>query len=182
MKYTNLTLNDLSVNIRLSSFEKENAGEYHVVIEGNNTLLNAETQYANIENALKYLSVNVLSANVSLVLKRFFTSDAVNHEACLKNGENSDVAVSIVQQPPLSGAKVSLWAYFVENAQVKSNGENAIEMKHSSYRHLFDMQLHNHNKDEFAQTEEIFNNYTLKLKSENCTLADNAVRTWIFVQ
>lgn len=182
MKYTTLILNDLFVNIRLSSFEKENTSEYHAVIEGNNTLLSAETQYVNIENALKHLTENVLPENVALVLKRYFVSDAVNHEAYLKNEKNGHVAVSIVQQPPLSGAKVSLWAYFVENAQITPNGENAIMMEHSVYRHLFDMQLHNHNENEFEQTEAIFNDYTGKLRQHGCTLAGNAIRTWIFVQ
>ncbi|GHT71183.1 hypothetical protein FACS1894155_01080 [Bacteroidia bacterium] len=182
MKYTTLILNDLFVNIRLSSFEKENAGEYHAVIECNDTLLKAEKQYDNIETALKHLAEKILPCKATLVLKRWFVSDAFNHKAFLKNEKEKNVAVSIVQQPPLSGSKTVLWAYFVENTQVSNNGENAVVMQRSAYRHLFDMQLYSHNNDEFAQTEEIFNNYTNKLKQQGCTLGDNAIRTWIFVQ
>ena len=178
MTYKAITLNNLSVNIRLSSFDKE----HHAFIEGGDTLLNAETQYANIENALRSLAEKNLPRTATLVLKRYFASDAVNHETFLKKEKPANVAVSIVQQPPLSGAKVALWAYWVENAQVDENGENAVAMRHSAYNHLFDMQLHSHGSDEFAQTEEIFNHYSQKLKSEACTLADHAVRTWIFVQ
>ena len=182
MKYKTLTLNDLSVNICLSSFEKENASEYHAMIEGNDALLTAETQYANIENALKHLAEKVLQCKAALVLKRYFVSDAINHAAFLKNGENERTAISIVQQPPLNGTKVSLWAYFVENARITANGENAIVMEHSAYRHLFDMQLHSRNSSEFIQTEEIIYHYTNKLNRQGYTLADNVIRTWIFVQ
>jgi len=182
MKYTTLIVNDLSIRIRLSSFEKENAGEYHAIIEGSNTLLNAEKQYANIEKALEYLIEKKLPSTATLVLKRWFMSDAINHKAFLKDGKGGNVAVSIVQQPPLSSTKAILWAYFVDNAHLSNNGENAVVMQHSAYRHLFDMQLHSHAKDEFGQTEEIFGNYTNKLEHQGCTLAGNTIRTWIFVQ
>ena len=182
MKYTIVTLNDLSINIRLSSFEKENASEFHAIIEGNDTLLNVEKQYVNIENALKHLVENILPDTATPVLKRWFVSDAVNHKAFLQNEKNDNVAISVVQQPPLSGAKAALWVYFVENAQVSNNGENAIVMERSAYKHLFDMQLHSHGENEFIQTKEIFNSYTDKLKQQDCTLVDNAIRTWIFVQ
>ena len=182
MKYTNLLLNDLSVSIRFSSFEKENAGEYHAMIEGNEALLSAETQYANIEKALKHLAGKILPRRATLVLKRYFVSDAVNHAAFLTNEGNELAAVSIVQQPPLNGTKVSLWAYFVENAKITANGENAVVMEHSAYRHLFDMQLHSHSSSEFIQTEGIIGHYTGKLNRQGCTLADNTIRTWVFVQ
>ena len=182
MKYTTLKLNDLFVDIRLSSFEKENASEFHAMIEGNNTLLDVEKQYTNIEYALKHLVENILPYTATPVLKRWFVSDAVNHKTFLQNENDNNIAVSVVQQPPLSGAKVALWVYFAENVQVSNNGENAIVMERPAYKHLFDMQLHSHGENEFVQTEEIFNSYTEKLKQQGCTLADNAVRTWIFVQ
>ncbi len=180
VKYTTLSLNDLSVRIRLSSFEKGNAGEYHAIIEGNNALLNTGMQYTNIENALKHLSGKILPPATVPVMKRWFVSDAVNHRAFLQNEKN--VAVSVVQQPPLNDTKVALWVYFVENAQVSNNGENAVVMEHSTYRHLFDMQLHSRQPDEFIQTESIMNDYAGRLRLQDCTLLDNAIRTWIFVQ
>jgi enamine deaminase RidA (YjgF/YER057c/UK114 family) len=182
MKYTTITLNDLSVCIRLSSFDMVNAGEYHAMIEGNNTLLSADMQYANMECALKCLAEKMLPANVTLVMKRYFVSDAVNHEVFLQNAENERIAVSVVQQPPLNGTKVSLWVYFAENARIVPNGENAVVMEHSGYRHLYDMQQHNHNPSEFTQTEDIIYHYSDKLIRQNCTLANNVIRTWIFVQ
>ncbi|MDR2887665.1 MAG: hypothetical protein LBV26_06675 [Bacteroidales bacterium] len=182
MKHTTILLNNLSVSIRFSSFERNSAGEYHAFIEGSNMLLNAETQYANIGKALKHLAAEILPASATLVLKRYFVSDAVNHEPFLRNAGSTHAAVSVVQQPPVNGAKVALWAYFVENATVTPNGENAIAMERSAYRHLFDMQMHNHKPCEFMQTEAILCHYTGKLQNDGCTLAANAIRTWIYVQ
>ncbi|MDR0511090.1 MAG: hypothetical protein LBH06_08365 [Rikenellaceae bacterium] len=181
MKYSKPTPPDLPVEVRLSAFERENAGEYHLIMEGNDMLLCAEAQYANIEKALKHLTENILPADAVPVLKRWLVSDAVNHETLLKR-VNGAAATSVVQQPPLSGAKVALWAWFVQGAQLSRTGENSVAMRRSACRHLFDMQMHSHGRDEFAQTEEIFENYTGRLRAEGCTLADNALRTWIFVQ
>ncbi|MDR2425191.1 MAG: hypothetical protein LBD59_10795 [Prevotellaceae bacterium] len=182
MRYKEIISRNLSVNIRLSSFERENAGEHHAFIEGNDTLLNANTQYANIEEAIRSIAEENFPHTATLVMKRYFVSDAVNHESLLHREKSANVAVSIVQQAPLSGAKVALWAYWVENARVNENGENSVVMQHSAYSHLLDMQMHSHGNDEFAQTEDVFTKYTQKLKNAGCSLADNAVRTWIFVQ
>ena len=182
MKHQTITFNDLSVNVRLSAFENGGAGEYHAVVEGGNPLLDAQTQFANIESALARLARQTLPPQAALVLKRWLVSDAVNHAACLVGGSNGNAVVSVVQQPPLSGAKAALWAYWVQNAQVVRTGGNSIAVERSAYRHLFDMQMHSHGKDEFVQTQEIFGSYTNGLRRQGCTLANNAVRTWIFVQ
>jgi enamine deaminase RidA (YjgF/YER057c/UK114 family) len=186
MKYIEIQYKELSVNIKLSLFDEIGVGEYHAILESNDTNLNAETQYTNLANALVALQ-NELPENATLTLKRYFVSDALNHAPLLPKEEKA--AVSIVQQPALSGAKVTLWAYFIENANIQSNGENAIIAERTNYRHLFNMQLHNHSKDEFAQTEEIFNEYSKKLSSYGRaainrapTLANNCIRTWIYVQ
>lgn len=176
MKYTSLLSDSSPVSIRFSSFK----GEHHAIIESNNALLSAETQYSEIEQALRHLTKHVLPRTATPVLKRWFVSDAVNHRAFIPKEEN--VAVSIVQQPPLNGTKAALWAYFVENAHVAPNGKNAIAMKHSTYTHLFDTQMHSHNPDELTQTGEILHHYNNKLLSRGCTLAGNALRTWFFVQ
>jgi enamine deaminase RidA (YjgF/YER057c/UK114 family) len=180
MKYTTITLDDISVRIRLAAFEKRGSGEFHAMIEGIDPHLPAAAQYANMAAAIEHLTKTVLPEKSALVLKRWFVSDAANHEFFLRDA--GDVAISIVQQPPLNGTKVSMWAWFVEGAHVASNGENGVVMEHGAYRHLLDMQQHNHNPSEFTQTEEIFYDYVERLNARDLTLAGNAVRTWIFVQ
>ncbi|MDR1517231.1 MAG: hypothetical protein LBS52_03885 [Dysgonamonadaceae bacterium] len=162
MKYTEINYPDLFVKVKLSQFDKE----YHAIIEGNNTRLNAATQYANMENAVGALQ-NELPVGSKLIFKRYFVSDAINHAPLLPISDT--VTTSIVQQPPLNGTKVTLWAYFVENSN-------------PHYKHIFHTQLHNHSEDEFTQTEEIFEAYHSELKKQRLSLADNCIRTWIFVQ
>ena len=174
MRYQELNYNE--VNIKLSLFDNE----CHAIIEGNNTRLDAETQYENIANAVGALHTTPLLKGATLVFKRYFVSDALNHAPLLPKEEKA--AVSIVQQPPLNGTKVALWAYFVENADIHSIGENAMIAERANYRHLFNTQLHNHSKDEFAQTEEIFQTYNKELEKQLLTIKNNCIRTWIYVQ
>ena len=167
------------VGVRLSIFDAGGANEYHAMLEIHDTALDAAAQYRNMAQALTNLQ-SILPPNAALVLKRYFVSDVVNQAPLIPEEDN--VAVSIVQQPPLNGSKLSVWAYWICGASIRSNGKHAIIAERPNYRHLFDMQLHNNNPGEFIQTEGIIYNYTTKLNGQGCTLAGNAIRTWIFVQ
>ncbi|GHV11307.1 hypothetical protein FACS1894162_6630 [Bacteroidia bacterium] len=203
MKHTKIEWKDLSATAEVSVFETANGvSEYHAMISLNNPQDDAETQYRNIETAIDRLqlgrhcecneaiqtdrdSAGLLHSVrndgcATLVLKRYFVSDAINHAVLLKKDEN--VAISIVQQPPLNGTKVAVWAYWVENCTVKSNGEDAVIMERPNYKHLYNMQLHSHGEDEYIQTLEIFKNYTQELENQHCSLKANTIRTWIYVQ
>ncbi len=173
MNYKEIKSSD--INIKLSAFN----GEYHAIIEGTNPMLDTETQYANIRNALASLQ-NQLPENATLVFKRYFVSDAFNQASLLPKAEYS--VVSIVQQPPLNNTKGALWAYFVEDTTIKNNGENAVIAERTHYSHFFNTQLHSHHKDEFTQTEDIFKKYTSELTRHHLTLKDHCIRTWIYVQ
>lgn len=182
MKYNALTFSDLSVRACLSSSETAGAREFHAMIEGTDPFLNAARQYASVESALRRIHDEVLPSGSVMVLKRYFVSDAVNHAEFLSDAREQPVAISVVQQPPLGGMKVALWAYFVEGARMIPHRENAIVMEHSSYRHLFDMQMHSHGLYEVDQTADIFSRYISTLREQGCTIAGNTIRTWIFVQ
>jgi enamine deaminase RidA (YjgF/YER057c/UK114 family) len=188
MKHSTLSLDDLCVRIRLSSFEKAGAGEYHVMIEGTDARLNTAAQFANMAGALNRLVGGILPAGAVPVLERWFLSDAANQgeflRAALQEGSTTDTrAVSIVGQSPLNGTRVSLWCWFVEGAHaISGDGKSGVSFKHSSYRHLLDTGLHSHTRGEEAQTEDIFRNYNATLRRQGLTLAKNVIRTWIFIQ
>ncbi|MDR2690817.1 MAG: hypothetical protein LBB73_00710 [Dysgonamonadaceae bacterium] len=179
MEYKTIEYEELAIRVRLSVFDGKGAGEYHAIVENRNNALDAETQYRHIAQALSAVQ-SALPANAVPVLKRYFVSDAVNHASLLPKGEN--VAISIVQQPPLNGSKVSVWAYWACDVIIRPNGENAVIAERPAYKHLFNMQLHSRNVDEFAQTEEIFQTYGKELAGCRLSLKDNAVRTWIYVR
>ena len=179
MEYKIIEYKELSVSVQLSIFDGKGANEYHATVENRDNTLDAETQYRHIAQALSAVQ-SILPANAVPVLKRYFVSDAVNHAPLLPKEENA--AISVVQQPPLNGTKASVWAYWICDAVIRPNGENAVIAERPAYRHLFNMQLHSHGKDEFAQTEQIFQAYGEALARRRLSLKDNAIRTWIYVQ
>ena len=182
MKHTYLKWDDLAINVAISSFTcSSEANEFHTIIQSTNKTLNAETQYKNIELAIDRLKNTELPENTALVLKRYFVSDAVNQADFLnKNSEN--VAVSIIQQPPLNGTKVSVWAYFVSDSKVYTDEQGTTVLERPHFKHLYNTQLQKALNDEYAETEYIFDSYIASLNAHECTLKDNCVRTWIYVQ
>jgi enamine deaminase RidA (YjgF/YER057c/UK114 family) len=171
--------NDIYAAARLSKFCPTNAvAEYHAMIQLNNTHVKAEEQFRNIEAAIARVK-NSLGDNMNCVFKRYFVSDAVNQRDFLHRNDNT--AVSIVEQAPLNGNKVSVWAYFVQDCSVYEDSGTYI-MKRSAYKHLYNTQLHTPLTDEEAEIRSIFESYVTNLAEHNCTLKDNCIRTWIYVQ
>lgn len=172
----------MAIEVAISSFGSENeANEFHAIIQSTNKNLNAETQYQNVESAIERLQNAEFSKNTALVLKRYFVSDAVNQADFLnKNSEN--IAVSIIQQPPLNGTKVSVWAYFVSDSKVYTDEQGTTVLERPNFKHLYNTQLQKALNDEYAETEYIFDSYAASLNTHQCTLKDNCVRTWIYVQ
>lgn len=182
MRYIHIGWSDLCVDVNVSCFLPEGgAAEYHAVIELNTKDGNAEVQYRNIETALERLQQSDILQGSTLVMKRYFTSDAVNQSRYL-NPMNERAAVSVVQQPPLNGTKVSVWAYFVADSEIHTDGCGTTTLSRPPFKHLYNTRLHQASKDEYAATESIFNAYVESLRRHGCTLRDNCIRTWIYVQ
>ncbi len=183
MQYTKLTWNDISTEISFSEFVVENgAAEFHAMIQLTDKQKPVETQFEQIETAINRLCQTEKIRNCQLVLKRYFVSDAVNKKDFLQQHDSEKTAVSIVQQPPLNGTKISVWLYFVENCLCLKDENGTLIVERPAYKHLYNTQLQKPLKDEGAETEYIFKNYTCALANQGCTLKDNCIRTWIYVQ
>ena len=190
MKYEKIQWDDLQATARLGSFNPFGGGdaEYHVMIELDAVFANAQEQFLMLEEAVKRLELN----DATLVWKHFFVSDAINQSPYMTTSANE--ALSIVQQPPLNGSKVSLWLYFVENAQISNDSEGTTLLERPHYKHLFNTRLHERSEAERQsplmplplpiehQTSCIFNRYSQSLSRYGCTLERNCIRTWIYVQ
>jgi len=156
------------------------AREFHITVHVTNTELNFNQQLETLIDAYNEIRINI-SDNAVAVFKRYFLSDSANQENEVYNMETSDCAISVIQQPPIDGSKVALWTYMITgvNTRVLQNGLYRVE--HNTYTHLW---LGNYNKLEFNseyQTRIILQNYIMKLIETGCTLADNCVRTWFFI-
>jgi len=130
------------------------------------------------------------------IFRRIFLSDVLNQAALVRDSDlvceplDSPVAVSIVQQAPLSGAKIALLAYHVESQDRFT--KHRLTPKHlvvekNGLRHLWSTRLCAGACDSSAstvevQTRKVFNDLIDTLSSQGGTLRDHCIRTWIYLK
>jgi enamine deaminase RidA (YjgF/YER057c/UK114 family) len=181
IKFTTITWADIYASALVSCFcTTSGAAEYHATIRLNATMLGTEQQFCNIEAAIIRLKQR-MGEGVSCVFKRYFVSDAVNQADFVLSEQSDAAAVSLVEQPPLNGTKVSVWIYFVSDCRVYADSGTVV-VERPAYKHLYNTQLHIPLTNEEAETRQIFERYVGSLAARNCTLKDNCIRTWIYVQ
>ncbi len=117
-----------------------------------------------------------------IAFKRYYLSDAANQVGELHDiTGDEDCAVSMVQQPPLSGSKVGMWVYFMTNTTNHKIDNHFYCVSHDGYDELWSTQNTADGADSYAQTFHILSTYSNRLRSLGCTLKDNCVRTWLYV-
>lgn len=96
---------------------------------------------------------------------RFFLSDAANQQPLIAELlSDCNFPVSYIQQPPLDGTKIAAWVY-------SGGPENLVW--HAGMTSGTDGSLN--------QMGAIFDRYGKELESEDLSVAENCIRTWIFV-
>ena len=115
------------------------------------------------------------------VFKRYFLSDASNQADDVIASDVSDCAKSIIEQAPLDGTKIALWVYLMSGVSTRQTDSGLYEAAHGSYRHLWNGTAFNLAANSEHQMRLLFNEYVMQLAQEECTLADNCIRTWLFV-
>lgn len=171
-------------SIQLFRYEPVNGvAEYHAVLRITNPRLSFSEQLENLQLAYEHL-VSEEIPGVTAVLKRFFLSDAANQADLLAamQIENSGCAISIIEQPPLDGTKIALWVYLQTGVQTRTLPYGDYEVSHSVYRHLWSASNFNKASKSEYQTRLLLNDYVIRLAEQGCSLADNCIRTWFFVQ
>ena len=161
----------------------EGVCEYHAMLRVTNPRLTYIEQVDCLMEAYDQLMQGEMKGAVA-VFKRFFVSDAANQANYLQalHAERSDCALSIIEQPPLDGSKVALWVYIQRGVQTKALANGIYEVKHGGYRHLWMAGACNQASNSEYQMRLLFNDYVMQLLENGCCLADNCIRTWIFVQ
>lgn len=171
-------------SVELFSYEvKEGVSEYHVILRVTDPKLTYTEQVDSILKTYGELVKGELNGAVS-VFKRFFLSDAANQADYLQalHTESSDCALSIIEQAPLDGTKVAMWAYLQKGVQTKVLSNGIYEVSHGAYRHLWMAGACNQASNSEYQMRLLFNDYVMQLLENGCCLADNCIRTWLFVQ
>jgi hypothetical protein len=170
--------------VQITSFEtKKGITEYHLLFQQTDCLEDYPTQLQNLLQAYTQC-VEELPGNPTAVFRRYFLSDVTNQTASLMEQDRSNpyCALSIVQQAPMNGTKIALWAWLQTGVQTQVLPSNLFEARHGNYRQLFGANLCNRAANSEYQTRLIFRDYIMQLTAANCTLANNCIRTWIFVQ
>ena len=177
------------------SFGGESGGvEHFISVEASDGLAFAdqlhlvEQRYAAAREALNL-------APESAIFRRVFVSDAMNQAAPVRDSSlcgtraEGAVAVSIVQQPPLPGAKIALLAYHITgDAGVAKRrlSPNHVLVEKNGLRHLWSTRLCAGSDAAPAtaagQTREIFADLIDTLANAGGTLRDHCVRTWIYLK
>jgi enamine deaminase RidA (YjgF/YER057c/UK114 family) len=155
-------------------------GEYHVIISATDVMATYQQQLEAVLDAFQYLIKHELKKATS-VFKRYFLSDASNQADDVIANDVSDCAKSIIEQAPLDGTKVALWAYLMTGVSTRQTESGLYEAVHGSYRHLWNGSAYNLAANSEHQMRLLFNEYVMQLAHEECTLAENCIRTWLFV-
>ena len=168
--------------VRISCFDNHtDVKEYHVMLQITNPHLDFQEQLIEIINAYTAIRKQL---NATSVFKRYFLSDAANQsdEVLGAETENSDCALSVIQQPPLNGTKIALWAYLMTSITTRTLANGLFEVAHNTtYRHLWTSNAYNLEHNAEYQTRLLLNHYVMQLTEEGCNLSDHCIRTWFFV-
>jgi enamine deaminase RidA (YjgF/YER057c/UK114 family) len=131
----------------------------------------------------------------SAVFRRLFASDLLNQIEALAasplagTADEGPVAVSMVRQPPLAGAKLALLAYHIEdgdNLAKRRLTPRHLLVEKRGRRHLWSTRLCTGATESSTavatQTREVFEELAGVLAGQGARLADHCVRTWLFMR
>lgn len=189
MSKRNLSILIDSILVKLTALEIENdIDEYYVVLSVTDSMLSFDEQLIRIRIALqKIRDTNFFSQlrhfkEARNTFLRFYLSDAANQKAILEDAIKEDsAAVSIVQQEPLNGSKVALMAYLTTNTECRKIDDHFYQISYLGYDEFWVTQNTAEGGNSQEQTEKIFWSYVDRLKQQNCTLKDNCLRTWLYI-
>ncbi len=181
--------------VSIKKFSGSNGGtEYFFIIEApvtgdfNSQLQAVEQRYT---EALRSEALALESA----IFRRIYVSDVLNQaptverSSLVRETRQNPVAVSIIEQQPLLGGKIALFAYHVTSSSpcVKHRlSPHHLLVEFGGQRHLWSTALHVDSAESRlsaeTQTHEIFDNLIGILATEHATLLDNCLRTWIYLK
>lgn len=172
------------VSIALSKLEFDSGpSEYNLVL----TLEDREDNFTDQADRLLSAYNEYCSENLPFalpVMERYFLSDIANQQPLLEKMINisSNNALSIVEQPPLNGSKIALWAYLQTEIVNRDHYNGLYETNTGNTIHLRTASEYAMRGGSKAQTKELLVDYSERLNELGLSLADNCVRTWLFVQ
>jgi enamine deaminase RidA (YjgF/YER057c/UK114 family) len=182
-----------SARVAVSHFQgRSGVDEYHLMLrpeEYGSIGQQLETVYAAYRGALGALGLDMPSA----VMRRFFCSDLTNQATVLealpfssRRDMEQPCAVSWVGQPPMPPARVALWAYHVSDpsGELDKRREGpTMTLRRGELTHCWTTGISRPGPDNsYGQARDVLQTYEACLRRRSLSLADNVIRTWLFVQ
>lgn len=143
-------------------------------------------QMCTITQAEAALFTHVGISDNTAAVRRFFSSDLVNHRDTLlnyKNRQKPDFYFSLTEQPPITSVKLALLGMCLSNITARFRKDNVFYFDTTSgVRHIFVEHLiaPDSAEDSAKQTERIFASLRQRLSELNATIEDNVLRTWLY--
>lgn len=177
------------------SFHGAHAGGEHFISVTAPADASFGEQIAFVEKSYAATLSSLGLAPETAIFRRIYLSDALNQAAAVRNSglfrevPGSPVAVSLVEQPPLLGAKVAMLAYHIGSSDpvVKRRlAPHHLLVEKNGLHHLWSTGLCA-GADETPtsvkrQTRDIFGDLIGTLSGLGGTLRDHCLRTWIFLK
>ena len=177
------------------SFSRSPGGSEHFVSVIPSDRISLTDQIAAVEAGYAEAQQSLGLDAKSAIFRRLFVSDVMNQAASVHasslttDAQGGPVAVSIVQQQPLSGAKVALLAYHVDGPGPITKqrvSATSVLVRKNGLRHLWTTQLCTGTDKPAtavaAQTHQVFGDLVDVLASQGGLLRDHCVRTWIYLK
>ncbi len=180
---------------RCRSFAGPGGGTEHYISVEAHPGLGLAAQIAQVEARYADARESLGLAEDTAIFRRIFVSDAMNQAAVVRGSSLAastaagPVAISLVQQPPLPGAKIALLAYHVAGddsvRKQRLSKHNLLVEKHGR-RHLWTTGLcageTRSDASPATQTRAIFGELIEALADEGASLRDNCLRTWLYLK
>ena len=171
-----------NTNVLLRQFTADSViEECHLVIRHTNPAATFSAQSGDLLAALRQVLAGM--PGMTPVMERWFLSDSSTQQPQLAPLlSDRAYAVSIVEQPPLDGTKAALWVQLRRNVSVVRLSPSLSACSHGPYTELVATCMTAAGRDSRSQTRELLLGYAENIGEQGCTLAENCVRTWFFVQ
>ncbi len=185
MERKKITYRDNAVEAQVSAFTGEGGTtEYHVLLSCTDASLPFAEQFRLLGEAYARCVAEEPVNGAAAVFRRYFLSDAANQADWVLAREcgHGRGALSVLQQAPLNGTKVALWAWLVAGASVETDADGTVSARRGAYTHFWTAGVLSKAANPEYQTRLLLNDYVMLLATRGCTLANDCIRTWLFVQ
>lgn len=177
-----------NISVRLVAFEGvQQVNEYWATFTVADPTLDFDTQFNRIEKCIDMIRHSTFDAfpkglqQAKRVFSVYYLSDSANQEVHLRQllGKQQG-AVAIIQQPPLGGGKIGLLLYMTTGT-VNQWKIEMLSVAHNGYEELWSVAQTSSGNTSYEQTLLIFSHYAGMLRLHQCTLANNCIRTWLYI-